>query len=221
MLRLTELEQMEPDVFRRQLRLLLADRSTPEAAALFEVLLRYAHKRVAAVSQRCGNKIPASRQEELVADILLDMMDGGLARFRGGSLPELLGFVRTIADRTTWRSVKAIEREHRALAEGDGELARRWSSKPAAPDELELEVETPLDEKDQEYLISLLRAGSKAELARRSGVSRAAVTQRVQRIVSRVEALNEGERMAHEVWMQRHARIALELEAPDLTDSGH
>lgn len=213
---LKELEEMDPERFRRQLRLLLADRSSPEAAAMFQVLMKYAHKRVISVSMRCGNKLPHSRQEELVADILLQLMDGGLARFRGGSLPELLGFVRTIADRTTWRAVRSTEREQNALAEGDGELARRWSSKPKAPDELEIDAETPLSETDQAYLIALMQAGSKAELARTAGVSRAAVTQRVQRILSRVEALPKGQRMAHEVWMQQTARMVLEEAAPDL-----
>lgn len=204
---------MPPDAFRRQLRLLLADRSSPEAAGMFQVLMKYAHKRVLVVSRRCGGKIPASRQEELVGDILFQLMDGGLARFRGGSLPELLAFVRTISDRTTWRAVKHAERERSALAENDGEIARRWSSSPKAPDDLEIDVETPLPDSDQEYLIALLEAGSKAELARIAGVSRAAVTQRVQRIVARVEALDDGERMAHEVWITHAARSVLEAGA--------
>ena len=35
-----ELEKMDPDRFRKQLRLLLADRSSPEAAAMFQVLMK-------------------------------------------------------------------------------------------------------------------------------------------------------------------------------------
>lgn len=211
-----ELEKMEPDAFRRQLRLLLADRTSPEAAGMFQVLMKYAHKRVINVSNRCGNKLAPSRQEEIVAEILLQLMDGGLARFRGGSLPELLAFVRTIADRSTWRAIKSTEREQAALAENDGALARGWTHAPKAPDELEILADTPLSEADQEYLLALMRAGSKAELARTAGVSRAAVTQRVQRILSRVEALTAGERMAHEVWMRQSARSVLEAGAgPD------
>lgn len=209
---LAELEHMEPDDFRRQLRLLLADRTSAEAAGMFQVLMKYAHKRVVNVSRRCGNKLAPSRQEEIVAEILLQLMDGGLARFRGGSLPELLAFVRTISDRTTWRVIKSTEREHAALAENDGELARDWTSSPKAPDDMEILAETPLAQSDQDYLLALMRAGSKAELARTAGVSRAAVTQRVQRIISRVEALAPGERMAHEVWMRQSARAVLEAE---------
>ena len=210
MIGLPELEAMPPDAFRKQLRMLLADRASPEAAGMFQVLMKYAHKRVMNVSRRCGGKLAPSRQEELVADILLQLMDGGLARFRGGSLPELLAFVRTIADRTTWRAVKTTERERATLAENNGEIARRWSSTPKSPDDLEIDVETPLAESDQEYLIALLKAGSKAELARVAGVSRAAVTQRVQRIVARVEAMEDGPRMAHEVWIRHAARDVLE-----------
>ena len=210
---LTELEQMEPDAFRRQLRLLLADRTSQEAAGMFGVLMKYAHKRVINVSNRCGGKLTPSRQEEIVADILLQLMDGGLARFRGGSIPELLAFARTIADRTTWRAIKSTEREQAALAENNGALARDWTSAPKSPDDMEILAETPLAQADQEYLLALMRAGTKAELARTAGVSRAAVTQRVQRIISRVEALSNGERMAHEVWMRQSARAVLEAGA--------
>jgi DNA-directed RNA polymerase specialized sigma24 family protein len=200
---------MEPGEFRRQLRLLMADRTTPEAAAMFQVLIRYVHKRVVRVCARCGGRIAPSRQEELVADVMLQLMDGGLVRFRGGSLPELLGFVRTIADRGTWRAVRGLERERAALAGADLDTVRHWTAIPPRPDEMELLADTPLSEGDQVYLIQLLRAGSKAELARRAGVSRAAVTQRVQRIRARIGALAEQDRMAHQVWMTRSARSVL------------
>ena len=64
--------------------------------------------------------------------------------------------------------------------------------------------------------MSLLEAGSKAALARRVGVSRAAVTQRVQRIRQRIDALSGHDRMAHDVWMTQEARHALEATAPEL-----
>lgn len=213
MLSLTTLETLSPDEFRRQLRRLVADRGSPEAAAMFQVLMRYAHKRVIVVSNRCGGRMPASRQEELVADILLQLMDGGLARFRGATLPELLAFVRTIADRTTWRAVRAEDRERNTFTEGDAELARDWTATLRPPDQTELVAETPLPEADQTYLLALLEAGSKAELARIAGVSRAAVTQRVQRIVARVEGMTFDQRIAHEVWLEQSARGVLERQA--------
>ncbi len=214
MSKLRHLETMPPDDFRRQMRRLLANRDAPEAVAMYQVLMKYAHKRVLRVSGRCGGRLSPSRQEELVADILLQLMDGGLARFRGGSLPELLAFVRTIADRTTWRAVRAADRERATLAENHGEIPRGWSSRPRAPDDLEIDAESALSQADRDYLLALLRAGSKAELARAAGVSRAAVTQRIQRILARVEALSPGERMAHEVWLRRSARAVLEAEPP-------
>ena len=175
--------------------------------------MRYVHRRVIKVNHQCGGRMPASLQEEVVAEVLLQLMDGGLARFRGGSIPELLGFVRTIADRCTWRTVRRSERERQAMMEPGAESIRDWASVPPSPDEMEFTPDSPLPASDQEYLVALLDAGSKAELARRSGVSRAAVTQRIQRIRRRVDALVAKDRMAHEVWLKREARGALERAA--------
>jgi DNA-directed RNA polymerase specialized sigma24 family protein len=204
-------EPIAPGAFRRQLRHLLANRGSPEAAAMFQTLMKYIHKRVVIISRRCGGRLTPVRREEIVADVLLQLMEGSLARFRGDSLPELLGFVRVIADRCTWRVVQKTERERRALSGVGSEDIRDWNHKPAAPDQhLEVVGETPLSEGDQEYLKSLLRAGSKAEFARMAGVSRAAVTQRVQRIRARIEALATPERMAHEAWINQAARSVIE-----------
>ncbi len=197
---------------RKQLRLLLADRRSPEARALFEVLCRYAHRRVAIVSRHCGGALVESEQEEAVAEVLLQLMQGSLAAFRGETLPELLGFVRTIADRTTWRMIRRRDRE-RALIQGETSLVQDWSATLPRPDtHLETVPSSPLPEADQVYLLKLLQAGSKAELARRAGVSRAAVTQRVQRIRLRVAELPVGARLAHEVWLNQAARRVVETE---------
>lgn len=205
-----------PDL-RRQLRLLLADRRSPEARALFEVLTRYAHRRVALVSRHCGGALGEAEQEEVVGEVLLQLMQGSLAAFRGESLPELLGFVRTIADRTTWRVVRRRDRE-RALIQADTEGVEAWNASVPRPDAfLETVPDSPLPEADQTYLLELLRAGSKAEFARRAGVSRAAVTQRVQRIRGRIAELAPQARMAHEVWLDQAARRVLASE-PALED---
>ena len=125
-------------------------------------------------------------------------------------MPELLGFVRTVTDRTTWRNdsspgpraqpaslrtrlssrrtgrcayVPPPDHEQRAGG-GLATVARRPGLPPS----------------------SLLKAGSKAELARRAGVSRAAVTQRVQRIRNRVADLTADAQMRHEVWLSQAAR---------------
>jgi len=197
---------------RRQLRLLLADRRSPEARALFDVLCRYAHRRVAIVSRHCGGALVEAEQEEAVAEVLLQLMQGSLAAFRGETLPELLGFVRTIADRTTWRMIRRRDRE-RALIQGDTSLVEDWSAALPRPDaHLEMVPASPLPDADQIYLLQLLQAGSKAELARRAGVSRAAVTQRVQRIRLRVAELPAPARLAHEVWLNQAARRVVETE---------
>jgi DNA-directed RNA polymerase specialized sigma24 family protein len=202
------------DDLRPQLRLLLCDRRAPEARALFEVLTRYAQRRVSIVSRHCGNALADSEQEEAVGDVLLQLMQGSLAAFRGETLPELLGFVRTIADRTTWRMIRRRDRE-RNLLQSDGTMVEDWSADLPRPDaHLEVVPQSPLAETDQAYLLDLLKAGSKAEFARRSGVSRAAVTQRVQRIRNRISELAPMARMAHDVWLKQAARRTLEAEVP-------
>jgi len=178
---------------------------------MFQTLMKYIHKRVMTVSRRCGGRLSPVRREEIVADVLLQLMQGSLARFRGDSLPELLAFVRVIADRCTWRVIQKLEKERKALNGVGSEEIKDWNHRPSAPDEhLEVVAESPLSEGDQNYLKSLLAAGTKAEFARVAGVSRAAVTQRVQRIRARIDALAAQERMAHDVWMKQSARAVLE-----------
>lgn len=210
---LTDMLEAGDGTFNQRLRNIVADRHSPEAAAFYQLLLKYVHRRVITVARTCGGRLSESRQEELAADVLLQLMQGALARFRGDSMAELYGFVRTIADRSTWRAIRRMERERDLLRNAGTELLEDWSAPESRPDRhLELVPDSPLSETDQEYLRNLLLAGSKAELARQAGVSRAAVTQRVQRIRARIEALAPGQRMAHEVWLCQAARDVLEAE---------
>ena len=201
----------EPETsLREQLECLLADRHTPEARELMLQLMNYVHRRV---KTRCRNRsMSHTVKEEIVSEVLLQLLRGSLSRFRGESIPELFGFVRTITDRTMWRVIQAYEREATAITSlGD----EQWNAKVSRPDEeVELAVDSPLLPKDQAYLLELLQAGTKAELARRTGVSRAAVTQRVQRIRSRIDALAQQDRLTHDVWMSQAARRALERAEP-------
>ena len=200
-----------PDL-RKQLRLLVSDRHSSEARALFDVLCRYVHRRVSIVSRHCGNALAESEQEEAVGDVLLQLMQGSLAAFRGETLPELLGFVRTITDRTTWRIVRRRDRE-RSLLQLESGIVEDWTAAMPRPDaNVEVVPDSPLPPNDQDYLMELLRAGSKAELARKNGVSRAAVTQRVQRIQNRVAELSAMARSTHEVWLNQAARHVVETE---------
>jgi len=192
---------------RKQLRFLVADRRSTEARELFVLLSRYAGKRVNAVSRHCGGALSSSEREEVVSDVMLQLVQGSLASFRGSTVPELLGFVRTVTDRTTWRTIRKRDRERNLIAANAAELTEDWSARMPAPDQgTEPVADSPLTEEDQAYLIRLLQAGSKAELARRAGVSRAAVTQRVQRIRNRVADLTADAQIRHEVWLSQAAR---------------
>lgn len=199
------------DEFRMALRRIAANRHAPEAAALYKVLFDYTTGRIRRISPRL--RLSSCEQEEIVGEVLLQLMKGGLATFRGGSLPELLAFVRTITDRLAWKRVRRRDRERNALDTAGVDGMDAWTGEsPRPPNEVELDVESPLSEKDQNYLYDLLRAGSKAEYARRSNVSRAAVTQRVQRIMARIAELEPQQRMAHEVWLTHTARAVAAYE---------
>jgi hypothetical protein len=172
---------------------LLADRSSAEARALYLTLAKYIDRRVSRVSRaRYADLLPRARQEELVGEVLLELMRGSLVGFRGQSLPELLGYVRRICDRVCWRAARHVVRGWNAAAP-DPEAAARMS-----PD-------SPFDDTDQAYLLALLEAGSRSEHARREGVSRAAVTQRLQRIRRRISQMSRLDRAAAEAWMRERA----------------
>lgn len=192
--------------FRAELRQVLADRHGPEASAFYGTCLSHAARRVAYLSRtRCHGLLEEADHDEIVAEVVVQLMEGALARFRGESVAELLAFVRTMVDRT------AVRRAQRRLRDRDvgGTVLdnddERWSPRTSAPDELSEDVPSPLDRTDQAYLVDLIRAGSKAELARRAGVSRAAVSQRVARIEARIAGLSLGQREAHGAWLRRAA----------------
>src|SRR5690606_27207569 len=114
--------------FRRQLRYLLADRASPEAAALFQLLLKYVHRRVYNVSRVCGNALTDTQQEEIASEVLLQLMQGALARFRGESMAELYAFARTIADRSAWRAIRRTERERNLLQGAGADIVEGWNA---------------------------------------------------------------------------------------------
>lgn len=206
------------------LRRVLADRHGPEAAAVFRTLLGFVARRVEHLARaRCGGLLTDADKEEIIGEVLFRLMDGALARFRGETMAELFAFVRTMADRTATRRAQRRLRERNTVADLATAPDGRWVQLPMpGPDNaVDFAQPSPLDHGDQTYLTELLRAGSKAELARRQGVSRAAVTQRVARIRDRIAQLPARQRAAHEAWMQRRAQDVLEegceplLEDPD------
>lgn len=198
--------------FRDELSLLLADRHSPEARAFFAWLLRYVERRVTAVGSRLyPDLIQPSELEEITAEVMIQLVGGSLARFRGESTNELVAYVRVVSDRAVCHKVRRRLLERRTLENRGAELATAWAGRvDDASDVVRHVPDCPLQTADMDYLNALLRAGSKGELARRQGVSRAAVTQRVQRIQARIEALNPRERAAAEAWLEHAARQAID-----------
>lgn len=191
---------------------MLVDRRSPEATAVYRTLISFTERRVAAVAQgRCRGLLSEADQEEILGEVVFQLMEGALGRFRGDTMAELLAYVRTMCDRTAVRRAQRRLRERDTLGVLSDEGAEAWHPTGARrPDEaVEVEAHSPLDEADRTYLEALVHAGSKAELARREGVSRAAVTQRVGRILSRVDALPTQERASHEAWLHQVATDAL------------
>lgn len=195
------------------LRQLLSNRRSAEARALYLQIAQYTGSRVARLTRsRYADLLSDAEQEEVVGEVLYQLMSGTLAQFRGQSLGELLAFVRTITDRCLWRTAQRRIRERDALTGEVGEIVREWTATTTRPDQAIVAIpKTPLNEKDAAYLLGLFQAGSQANYARSCGVSRAAVTQRVQRIRRRIESMSEAEQATTEAWLRNSlVRLAAE-----------
>jgi len=130
-------------------------------------------------------------------------MSGALARFQGSTVAELLAFVRTISDRLVGHSAFKKIRERDTLAGEVGDHVREWISVEQRPDEaVRLVPNCPLTQEDADYLEALFTSGSRADLARDMGISRAAVTQRISRIKNRIESLPSLKRSAAKAWIE-------------------
>jgi hypothetical protein len=199
------------DSVQHQLQHLLANRRSPEARDFYLSLLGYVERRVQAVwRQRYRDLLGPSDLEEVVSDVGMRLMTGALARFRGDTTGELYAYARIIADRSLGKVVRRRLRERAALDEIRLDGGADLMATPRLPDRgAEIEAPCPLEDKDRDYLVALLAAGSRAEYARRQDQSRAAVTRMVQRIRSRIEALEPDQRVAAEVWMQQQAHEAI------------
>ncbi|TNE86933.1 MAG: hypothetical protein EP330_20205 [Deltaproteobacteria bacterium] len=201
---------MEAAEFQRQLRDLLANRHTAEARALYLTLLQYIDRRVSHLVRRQASGIFSdSEREELVGEVLMQLISGSLATFRGESIGELMAFVRTVSDRTVFRHARRRIRERDTVREEADQL-ESWFAEIEGPSaRVSMVEDCPLDAEDEAYLRALLTAGSKVELARERGTSRAAVTQRVQRIQRRIAKLPRQDQLAVEAWLRRAARETL------------
>jgi len=195
------------------LRQLLSDRQSPESKALYIQIAKFTHSRVIRLSRiRYSDLLSGAAQEDIVSEVLYQLMSGTLAQFRGHTIGELLAFVRTVTDRSVWRSAQKLIREREALKGTVGEVVREWTSSAPRPDQVVMSIpQPPLSEQDARYLLDLVRSGSQAEFARSSGVSRAAVTQRVQRIRKRIAQLSVSEQATTETWL-RHSAVRMSAE---------
>ena len=201
---------------RPQLQLLLSNRHSPEARSLYLTLARYIDRRVGrTLYSRYPDVLTKPDHEELVGEVLLQLMSGSLARFRGHTIGELLAFVRAICDRSVGHTARRKIRERDTLSGAAESEVRSWTSDSLRPDQaVRMVPESPLSEADTTYLQDLLAAGSQAELARSSGVSRAAVTQRLHRIRERVGSLDRRQQETARAWLEETAlRNAMRSEA--------
>lgn len=202
------------DGIREQIRQLTSNRRSPEARALYGTLAKYVERRVNRVVRHAASDlISRSEQEEVVGDVLLQLVTGALVQFRGQTIGELMAFVRTVTDRRLWRVIKKRVKDKRLMEALSPDGAQRELA--LRPDQLVRMVpDLPLSDEDEAYLTALLQAGSKAELARQRSLSRAAVTQRVQRIQRRIKALGPQQQLAVESWLEHTARQVLEAQQP-------
>ena len=194
---------------RDQILQLTSDRRSPEARALYGTLAKYVQRRVHGVVRHAASDLlPTSEVEEVVADVLLQLVTGALNQFRGHTIGELMAFVRTVTDRRLWRVIKKRVKDKRMMEALQPQGAHREAA--LRPDQLiRIVPDFPLSDADEAYLTALLEAGSKAELARRRSLSRAAVTQRVQRIQRRISALDQKDQLAVDAWLEHTARQVL------------
>lgn len=189
---------------------LLADRASPEARALLTSLSAYAERRARQRARaRYADILGDAEVEECVSEVMFELISGALANFRGEGLHSLLAYVRCVTDRVVWRAANRRIRERELLAGPAAEAVSAWVQAREAPDAgPEPLPDCPMPEADLEYLRALLAAGGRARYATAAGVSRAAVTQRVQRIKLRIERLSEDEQAAAQRWIEHEAALA-------------
>jgi DNA-directed RNA polymerase specialized sigma24 family protein len=197
-----------PTSIRPQLEVLLCDRHSAEARTLYLTLAKYIDRRVArTLFGRYPDVLTSADHEELVGEVLLQLMSGSLARFRGHTIGELLAYVRCICDRAVGHAARKKIRERDTLQGVAKPDVQAWTPASPRPDEaLHIIPDSPLSETDTAYLTALLSAGSQAGLAHREGVSRAAVTQRLHRIRDRVAQMSPDAQDTAREWVRETAR---------------
>ena len=123
--------------------------------------MKYAHRRVIHVtSGSTADRMTAAEVEDLVSDVMLQLINGSLAQFRGDSIPELLGFIRTVTDRRVWRDRTKRIKSHEMMRSLKAERERHPKHTPMVQEErYDFDADTPLSDEDQTYLTGLIEAG--------------------------------------------------------------
>jgi hypothetical protein len=140
--------------------------------------------------------------EDLAGEAVTELLRSALASFRGETPAELYAFCRTVAHRTVSRAARRRVRDRSSLA-----LLRSQQERPGLASDLERlprlgeDLPLPISGTDREYLEELIALdGSRSSLARHRGVNRSAVTKMVQRIMVRLDELDDEERQRVGEW---------------------
>ena len=178
---------------------------------IVEVIRKRSHYRSCC---RYRDLVSADDLEDLNSEIMLVLLNGTLQAFRGRSHGELICFLRTIVDRHLWRLAQRRIRERELLNTETKALVESWSGTFMTPEQALVTIpESPLQEADTSYLLGLIQAGSQAAYARQQAVSRAAVTQRIQRIRKRIQALKEADQTTMRIWMSQRIQHRMHMQA--------
>jgi hypothetical protein len=141
--------------------------------------------------------------DDLASEAVGELLRSALASFRGASAPELYGFARTVAHRTVSRAARRRCRDRNSLALLRSQQERPGTARYELPT-LSTSHPLPLSLSDRDYLTELISVdGSRSQLARLRGVNRSAVTKMVQRILVRLDELDEDQRAQVGQWAEQ------------------
>lgn len=196
----------------QQVQELLADRRAPESQRFLLEILSFVERRARyRWRARYQDLLSEGEVEEVMAEVSTELVLNGLHRFRGETPGELWAFVRTATDRTVARRAARRVTERAALEHETSDWVRMVGSVTPPPDHIgEYTLQVALCDRDQRWLVELLSAGSQVALSRAHGVSRAAVSQRLQRLQARIASLPRRDREAVQAWLRHQARQVIE-----------
>lgn len=166
---------------------------------------------------RYADLLSPQEVEELSGDVLSELLWRSLGRFRGHTGNELYVYVRTMCHRAVGRAARRKVLDRQSIQKLQSEAPPDdppLLGRPEAPPLVRLRGEggeLAISATDREYLEALLRVGGKmSALAEQRGVTRSSVTKMVQRILSRLDALEPDQREQVGVWAER----VLQLQRP-------